>query len=166
MSLILSSMPGGAQVTVFFFVPLLLRPLLCACACPCAWFCGGVSDVDGGVLTAGESRLVLRPIDFSASSNGFTEDGCATFDGAPGFAGVCAGGAGGAFLKVGNLGLGFGAEKNDESDFASFDDVDLMLAPSTPATPGSLFTTVGLEEDATLLPKAVFFAAGGVGRDV
>ena len=63
-------------------------------------------------VTDGDS---LRPfaIDFRASWKGSNEDGWATFVSGSFFTGT------GAFLKLGSLGLGFGVEKNDESDFAS-----------------------------------------------
>ena len=46
-------------------------------------------------------------------------------------------GAAGAFLKLGSLGFGFGAEKNDESDLASFTAVTTGFAS---------FFTAGREE--------------------
>lgn len=60
---------------------------------------------------AGDSLRVF--IVLSTSWKGSTDDGCATFS--P----LLTGTGTGAFLKLGNFGLGFGVEKNDESDFAS-----------------------------------------------
>jgi hypothetical protein len=57
-----------------------------------------------------------------------------------------------AFLNVGSLGFGLGAEKNDESDFASFTDVTTAF--------GSFFTTAGL--DGAGGATAIFFAGGAV----
>jgi hypothetical protein len=57
---------------------------------------------------------------------------------------------GGAFLKLGSFGFGLGAEKKDESDFASF----------TAGTAGfTSFLTIGLDDDAE--PTAGFFDGGG-----
>ena len=57
----------------------------------------------------------------------------------------------GAFLKLGNLGLGFGAEKNDESDRESLTGRDTGLAS---------FFRVTLEDDAAGV-TATFLAGGG-----
>lgn len=72
------------------------------------------ADIGGGVVTIGEPFRAF--IDLSASWNGSIEDGCAILRSGSFFTG----GATGAFLKLGNFGFGFGAEKKDESDFASF----------------------------------------------
>jgi hypothetical protein len=62
----------------------------------------------------------------------------------------------GAFLKLGNLGLGFGAEKNDESDLASLTavaeatDFALSLVSLTPMA----FVVV------VVFPIACFFNGG------
>lgn len=101
--------------------------------------------VGGGVEIMGESFRPL-PIDLSASWKGSIDDGWATF-----VVSRLAGGAGGAFLKLGSFGFGLGAEKKDESDFASFTAVAVGFA--------SFFTAIGLEEDA--LPRAGFFNGGG-----
>jgi hypothetical protein len=61
-----------------------------------------------------------------------------------------AGGAG-AFLKLGSLGFGLGAEKNDESDLASFTAVTAGLTS---------FFTMGFDDDAK--PTAGFLDGGGV----
>jgi hypothetical protein len=58
----------------------------------------------------------------------------------------------GAFLNVGSFGFGLGAEKNDESDFASFTDVTIGF--------GSFFTTAGL--DGADGVTAIFFAGGAI----
>jgi hypothetical protein len=59
--------------------------------------------------------------------------------------------AGGAFLKLGSLGFGLGAEKNDESDLASLTAVTTGLV--------SFLTTTGFDDDA--VPTADFFVGGG-----
>lgn len=70
MSLINSSLPSGAHVTIFFGFPDTVR-------------LGAAEGADelgtggGGVDVAGESLRVLA-IDLSASSNGLMDDGCAT----------------------------------------------------------------------------------------
>jgi hypothetical protein len=58
----------------------------------------------------------------------------------------------GAFLKVGSFGFGLGAEKNEESDLASFTEVTTVL--------GSFFTATAFEgaDGAT----ATFFVGGAV----
>jgi hypothetical protein len=55
-------------------------------------------------------------------------------------------------LNVGSFGFGLGAEKNDESDFASFTEVTTVF--------GSLFTAVGF--DGAGGATAIFFAGGPV----
>lgn len=103
----------------------------------------------GGVDTAGDSLRAF--IVLSTSWNGSTDDGCATFSSFL----TCAGA--GAFLKLGNFGLGFGAEKNDESDLASLTavaavaDFGLSLASLT-ATTGLVVVVV--------LATANFFCGG------
>jgi hypothetical protein len=58
----------------------------------------------------------------------------------------------GAFLKVGSFGFGLGAEKNEESDLASFTAVTTAF--------GSFFTAGGL--DSAGGATAIFFAGGAV----
>ena len=91
---------SGAQVTDFFFSPYFERLFVCEAV-----------NTGGGVDVAGDSLRVF--IVLSTSWKGSTDDGCATFSSF--FTGTRTG----AFLKLGNFGLGFGVEKNDESDFAS-----------------------------------------------
>lgn len=143
MSLIISSLPSGAHVTVFFCLP---DVTVLVDATGANEGCAG-----GGVAVAGES---LRPfaIDLSASSNGFIEEGCAMFG-----SGSFLTGAGGAFLKLGNFGLGFGAEKKEESDFASFTSLTTFLA--------SFFTTTGFPDEGPAVDSAVFFIGGAVFDD-
>ena len=61
-------------------------------------------------------------------------------------------GAAGAFLKLGSFGLGLGAEKNEESDFASFTSLS-----SFPAVFVSFLTTGFVEDGAD---TAVRFGGG------
>ena len=71
--------------------------------------------VDNGVIVAVTGSFRTLAIDFRASSKGFNADGWAIFcSGSLRATGV------GAFLKLGSFGLGLGAEKKDESVFASF----------------------------------------------
>jgi hypothetical protein len=108
-----------------------------------------LAGTDGGVDTTGESLRAF--MDLSASWNGSIDDGCAVFE--PGSRLTlmeAARGGGGAFLKLGSLCFGFGAEKNEESDLASL----------TAAGFVSFFTTTGFDEDA--VPTAGFFVGGGV----
>jgi len=108
--------------------------------------------MDGGVCTAGES---LRDfIALSASWNGSNDDAIATLV----LSSFFAGGGMGAFLNEGSFALGFGAEKNDESAFASFtaaaaDLVDVIVV-------GSLLTVTGRVDDA--LPNAGFLVTAAV----
>jgi len=128
--------PSGAQVTDFFFLPSLVRPVVCG---------GVLAEVGGGVETAGDSFRALA-IDLRASWNGSIDEGCATFGSSSFF--ICVVGAG-AFLKLGSLGFGLGAEKNEESDLASFTAVTTGFAS---------FFTIGLDDDA--VPTAAFFGGG------
>lgn len=95
-------------------------------------------------VATGESLRALA-IDFKASWKGSIEDGWAMLA-----AGSCFTVVGGAFLKLGNLGLGFGAEKNEESDFASFTEVTTGLTS---------FLTTGAFEGASDV-TATFFVGG------
>jgi hypothetical protein len=72
---------------------------------------GGVEAWKGEITVVSFRAL---PMDFKASWNGSTEDGWATLTSASFLIVV------GAFLKLGSFGLGFGAEKKEESDLASF----------------------------------------------
>jgi len=76
------------------------------------------------------------------------DEGCATLGSGSFFTGT------GAFLKLGSFGLGFGAEKNDESDLESLTaGVECLV---------SFFTTVPLDvETAVFLAGGGAFAAGG-----
>lgn len=113
-----------------------------------------LAGTDGGVDTTGESLRAF--IDLSASWKGSIDDGCAVFVAfVPGslLALVAeAGGAGGAFLKLGSFGFGFGAEKNEKSDLASLTAVGKTGFDS-------FFIITGLDEDA--MPTAGFFIGGG-----
>jgi hypothetical protein len=139
-----SSLPSGAQETDFFCLPFFAIP---------TWdISGGVelTGTGGGVNTTGDSLRAF--MDLSTSWKGSIDDGCAVFVVEPGSRLMLAeavAGAGGAFLKLGSLGFGFGAEKNDESDLASL----------TAAGFVSFFTTTGFDEDA--VPTAGFFVGGG-----
>jgi hypothetical protein len=73
------------------------------------------------------------------------EEGCATF----GSGSFLIRGTG-AFLKLGSFGLGLGAEKKEESDFASLTAVTIGLAS---------FLTMGLDVDA--IAETATFLAGG-----
>lgn len=121
-------------MTDFFFCPDFVKP-----------FKGGDlrAAMGGGVDAAGESRFAFA-IDLRASWNGSIEDGCAML--ADSFLAT----GGGAFLKLGSFGLGFGAEKNEESDFASLTDVIAGFA--------SFFKVAGL--DVAEVATAGFFAGG------
>ncbi len=101
----------------------------------------------GGVDTAGDSLRAF--IVLSTSWNGSTDDGCATFSSFL----TCTGMA--AFLKLGSFGFGFGAEKNDESDLASF------TAAAAPGVFGlSLVSLTATGFAATLFETASFFCGG------
>lgn len=100
-----------------------------------------LADVGGGVDTAGDSFRPF-PINLSASWNGSIDDGCAMFS-------SLFGGGTGAFLKLGSLGLGFGAEKNPESDLASF---------TAGAAGLTSFLTRGFKDDG--VPTATFLGGG------
>lgn len=141
-----SSLSSDAHETDFFRFPLFVTP-----ACVCCNTNGGV-PVDGGVDTTGDSLRAF--MDLSASWNGSMDDGCATpAPFAPGSRlTVVPAGGGGAFLKLGSLGFGFGAEKNEKSDLAS-------LTAVSRAGFVSFFTTTGLDDEA--VPTAGFFGGGG-----
>jgi len=132
MILICSRRPSGAQLTDFFFFPVFPAGTVIVVTGG-----GGVGRVGAGV-TDGDS---LRPfaIDFRASWKGSREEGWAMFVSGSFFTGT------GAFLKLGSFGLGFGVEKNDESDFAS------LTAPAFVAAV-EILTVAGV--------TAVFFAGG------
>lgn len=99
-----SSSVSGAQVTDFFL------PSFLSSAGRAGLL---VETFGGGVAVAGESLRGFS--DLTSSSKGLYEDGCATLGSGSFFT------VGGAFLKSGNLGFGFEAEKNEESVFgASF----------------------------------------------
>lgn len=101
----------------------------------------------GGVDTAGDSLrafIVLR-----TSWNGSTDDGCATFSS------FLTGAGAGAFLKLGSFGFGFGAEKNDESDFAS-----LTAAVAVTGFGLSLISLVAENFVVVILAIACFFCGG------
>ena len=133
MSLICSRRPSGAQLTDFFFFTVLVKLAVTVAA---VVEIGGVGW--GGVgVTEGDSLRALA-IDFKASWKGSSEDGCAMFVSGSFFTGT------GAFLKLGSFGLGFGAEKNDESDFAS------LTAPAF----------VAVIVDFVICATAVFFVGG------
>lgn len=102
----------------------------------------------GGVDAKGDSFRAF-PIDLSASWNGSIDEGCATLGSGSFFTGT------GAFLKLGSFGLGFGAEKNEESDLESLTAGMECLV--------SFFTAVPLdnEETAGFLAGGGAFAAGG-----
>lgn len=95
-------------------------------------------------VAAGDSLRALA-IDFKASWKGSIEEGCAMLA-----AGSCFTVVGGAFLKLGSFGLGFGAEKNEESDLASLTEVTTGLTS---------FLTMGAFEGAGVA-TATFFAGG------
>jgi hypothetical protein len=128
-----SSWPSAAQETDFLFLVTLVGPVAA----------GGVSEAGGGVETTGEPLRAFA-INLRASWKGSREEGCATLTSGSGFTGTI-----GAFLKLGSFGLGFGAEKNDESDLASF----------TAVTTGfvSFFATGREDEELT----AIFLIGGG-----
>lgn len=119
MSLTCSSFPSAAHVTDFFGFPDLLSPDGPAVAdVEAADVPGGVGvDVDGPALVLDD-----EPNDFKISSNGLNDDGCATPGSLSFFTdAVAAAAAGGIFLKLGiSFFVGFGFEKKDESDLASF----------------------------------------------
>ena len=83
------------------------------------------------------------PMDLRASWKGSIEDGCAML----GSVGSFFTSGKGAFLNVGNLGLGFGAEKKDESDLASF-------------TGGPVVADLVVVEVGFAVPTAAFLAGG------
>jgi hypothetical protein len=97
------------------------------------------------VAVTGESLRPL-PIDFSASWNGTIDDGCATLRSGSFLTGAR------AFLKLGNLAFGFGAEKNEESERTS-------LTARTGFV--SFFMAVGF--DAEVVGATAAFLAGGGG---
>ena len=136
MSFIRSSSPSGAQVTRLRGLPLAVR-LDDATS--------GGAVVGGGGAVAGESLRAFA-IDFNASSNGLNDDGCATFGSGSFFAG-----GGGAFLKLGSFGFGFGPEKNEESDFASLTSLTTAFA--------SFLTATGFVE-VVEVETAAFFEGG------
>ena len=146
-----SSLSSGAHETDFLCFPFFAMP-----GCVCCNTSGGVelAGKAGGVETTGES---LRDfIDLSASWNGSIDDGCAVFaafvpDSRLAFA--VGAGAGGAFLKLGNLGFVFGAEKNEKSDLASLTAVGFV----------SFLTVTGFDEAG--VPSAGFFVGGGTFDD-
>lgn len=96
----------------------------------------------------GESLRPL-PIDFNASWKGSIDDGCATLRSGSLLTGA------GAFLKLGNLAFGFGAEKNEESERASLTAIIGLV---------SLFTAVGFDAEA-VGATAAFLAGGGAFAD-
>lgn len=108
MSLTCSRWPSGAQLTDFFFFTVFVKPVATVTVVAGV---GGVGWEGVGVMEGDSLRLFA--IDFKASWNGSSEEGCATLVSGSFFTGA------GAFLKLGSFGLGFGVEKNDESDFAS-----------------------------------------------
>lgn len=114
MSLICSSCPSGAQVTDLLGFPFLVKP-----DGPVVAVIGvegpAVADgTDGG----GVADAPVEPYDLSTSSNGLNDDGCAIFKSGSFLTGAVGGGT--FFLKLGiSFLVGFGFEKNDESDFAS-----------------------------------------------
>lgn len=106
-------------------------------------FVGG-GCTGGGVDVAGDSFLGL--IDFKASSNGLKFDGCAMLASGSFLTGT------GAFLKLGSLGFGLGAEKKDESDFAFLTSTAGFV---------SFFTGTGVLDNGTDVVDVVVFLAGG-----
>lgn len=82
----------------------------------------------------------------SASLKGSTADGWATLG-----SGTGSFFTGGAFLKLGSLGLGLGAEKNEESDFASLTAGAGLI---------SFLTGMGLTGSGATFEMASFFAGG------
>jgi len=100
------------------------------------------------VGVAGEFLRPL-PIDFKASWNGSIDDGCETLESGSFLTGT------GAFLKLGNFAFGFGTEKKDESERASFTAITGFV---------SFFSAVGFEVDA-VEAMAAFFAGGGAFAD-
>ncbi len=114
MSLICSSCPSGAQVTDLLGFPFLVNPDGPAATVAAVEGPAGGGGTDGG----GVADAPVEPYDFSTSSNGLNDDGCATFGSGSFFIGAAGGGT--FFLKLGiSFFAGFGFEKNDESDFAS-----------------------------------------------
>jgi hypothetical protein len=145
MSFTNSSCPSGAHVTDFFFLSgfapanvaggadVLLLDVLCA-------------DGDG-----------LRALmSFKASWKASVDEGCAMFAAGSFLVTVDATAPPGAFLKLGNFGFCFGAEKNDESDFDSF--TVAAVAVAIDGFPSFLTTTEGRDDDAT--DTALFFTGG------
>lgn len=135
MSLICSRRPSGAQLTDFFFFTVLVKLVVAVAVV------AKVDDVGwrGVGVTEGDSLRAFA-IDFKASWKGSSEDGCAMLVSGSFFTGT------GAFLKLGSFGLGFGAEKNDESDLAS------LIAPAF----------VGVVVDFVVCVTAAFFAGGPI----
>lgn len=161
--MITSRLPSGAHVTDFFFFPSLVKPAFPANVVGVPAALGGVPDDPGGGVAdalgpiAGDPFLPFA-IDFSTSWNGSIDDGCATF--ASSFftntAAAVPGAGGGAFLKLGSFGLALGAEKNDESDLASF--VEAALANEEEEAV-SFFAVMGFVDVAD--PTAGFLESDG-----
>lgn len=107
-----SSLSSVAHVTDFFFFPDFEKP-------------ADEEDVlaatGGGVDVTGDSLRAFA-IDLRASWNGSIDDGWATLADSLFTVGT------GAFLKLGSFGFGLGAEKKDESDFASLTEVTTCFA--------------------------------------
>lgn len=121
---------------------------------------GGVFDEPGGGVAEEGAPITgdpLRPfdIDLRTSWKGSIDDGCATLLLTPFFPVPDLPGRGsGAFLKLGSFGFALGAEKNDESDLASF--VGGVLVNSEEA---SFLTAMGFVDVAE--PTAGFLDSGG-----
>jgi hypothetical protein len=146
MSFTSSSCPSGAHVTDFFF----LRGLAPA---------NTEEDANALLLVAlGADGDGLRALmSFRASWNASVDEGCATFAGGSFVA------AGvvipmGAFLKLGNFGFCFGAEKKEESDFDSFTVAAAVAVVVVDGFPSFLTITEGRDDDAA--DTALFFAGG------
>lgn len=144
MSLICSSFPSGAQVTDLLGFPFLVNP-----DGPAATVTAVEGPaVGGGTDGGGVADAPVEANDLSTSSNGLNDDGCAMF-GSGSFLTEAVGG-GTFFLKLGiSFLVGFGFEKNDESDFAS-----LTTAFA------SFLTAAALGVVAVAPGTAAFFAGG------
>lgn len=146
MSFTNSSCPSGAHVTDFFFL---------------SGLAPANTEEDANTLllgTLGADGDGLRALmSFRASWNASVDEGCATFGGGSFVAGGVAIPTG-AFLKLGNFGFCFGAEKKEESDFDSFTVAAAVAVAVADDFPSFLTITEGREDDAA--DTALFFAGG------
>jgi hypothetical protein len=147
MSFTNSSCPSGAHVTDFFFLSGLAS----------ASTAEGVTVVLPDILGATGDGFRALAMSFNASWNASVDEGWATFAGVSFLVAMGAVGPVGAFLKLGNFGFCFGAEKNDESDLESFT-VVAATADVVDSLPSFLTTTGGRDVDAC--DMALFFVGG------